>query len=99
MRRYQYESLRTKQDAERKKEDIKFLKVTFVAESHESIDYYDYINVLMQAVVVRFDTPFLNEVLQLVSEVHELQCRFVFVVVFVDGKSYCLSPRVCPVYN
>ena len=69
--RYQYQHVREQQAAERAGTAQHFLAVNLVAEHHEGIDYYDYINVLMQAIVVKFDTPFLNEVLQLVSEVSE----------------------------
>ena len=66
--RYQYRHVRAEQEAKRKGSMQYFLAANIVVEHHEAIDYYDYINVLMQALVLKFDTPFLNEVLQLVSE-------------------------------
>jgi vacuolar protein sorting-associated protein 13A/C len=71
--RYQYKHIRAEQEAARKGSPQHFLAVNMVVDNHPAIDYYDHINVLMQAVVFKFDTPFLNEVLQLLSEIfHEI---------------------------
>lgn len=80
LKRYQYKHIRAEQDAQRKGTKQHFLAVNIVTEHHDAIDYYDYINVLMQAIVLKFDTPFLNEVLQLVSEVSCICCLVSYIV-------------------
>ena len=78
---YQYRHIREDQKAERAGEELRFFQMRILSEYHESIDYYQHINILMQAAVLKFDTPFLNEVLQLVDEVRAIAChllRFLF---------------------